>query len=340
MDRKTTKLVESANFARYRPGQKEGHYESYFLRANHPEKPEAFWIRYTIFSPHGAPGSAIGELWAVYFDGATGENRAVKKEVPIASCLFDHEGFKVVIDDAILDAGKLQGSASSDGSVIGWDLEYGGYERPLFLLAPKLYGAKLPKAKALVGLPLAAFNGELTVDGRRIPIRNWIGSQNHNWGSKHTDDYAWGQVAGFDDDTGSFFEVGTARLKIGPVWTPYMTLMVLRHRGEEHALNTIGRSLRASGAFDYFQWEFASENEAVAVSGSIAASLEDFVGLNYYNPPGGIKHCLNTKIASCRLSVKYKKGKTAGSIEVLETASRAAFEILTDARDHGVKILA
>lgn len=340
MDRKTNQLVESANHARYRPGQKEGHYESYFMRANHPERPEAFWIRYTIFSPRGVPGRAIGELWAVYFDGDTGGHKAVKKEVPIAGCRFASDGFDVAVDDATLDAGALRGSASSDGHEIGWDLEYSGVEEPLFLLAPKLYGAKLPKAKALVGVPLAVFNGELIVDGREIPVRHWTGSQNHNWGSKHTDDYAWGQVAGFDDDAGSFLEVGTARLKIGPVWTPYMTLMVLRHRGVEYALNTIGRSILASGVYEYFQWEFASENEAVAVEGSIAASLEDFVGLNYYNPPGGVKHCLNTKIASCRLSVTHKKGSAAGSAETLETASRAAFEILTDKRDHGVKILA
>ena len=32
-------------------GHDNGHYESYFLRANHPDRPLAFWIRYTIFAP-------------------------------------------------------------------------------------------------------------------------------------------------------------------------------------------------------------------------------------------------------------------------------------------------
>ena len=57
------------NAARYRPGEPAGHYESYFLRANHPNRPLAFWIRYTVFSPAGRPEAAEGELWAIVFDG-------------------------------------------------------------------------------------------------------------------------------------------------------------------------------------------------------------------------------------------------------------------------------
>jgi hypothetical protein len=42
---------QQANWTRYQPGQSAGHYESFFQRANHPIRPMAFWIRYTIFSP-------------------------------------------------------------------------------------------------------------------------------------------------------------------------------------------------------------------------------------------------------------------------------------------------
>ena len=42
---------QECNAVRYRPGDEEGHYESYFQRANHPGRPLAFWIRHTIFSP-------------------------------------------------------------------------------------------------------------------------------------------------------------------------------------------------------------------------------------------------------------------------------------------------
>ena len=95
--------ISGANNTVYRPGQRTGHYESYFLRANHPSKPLAFWIRYTIFSPQGSPEKAIGELWAVYFDGETKTNIAVKKEVPFDRCSFSPSALDVNIEDAILN---------------------------------------------------------------------------------------------------------------------------------------------------------------------------------------------------------------------------------------------
>ena len=76
-------MDESVNFTRYQPCQQKGHYESFFQRANHPSEPKAFWIRYTIFSPDKHPEKAIGELWAIFFDGIEKKQIAVKKEILI-----------------------------------------------------------------------------------------------------------------------------------------------------------------------------------------------------------------------------------------------------------------
>jgi len=329
---------QQANWTRYRPGQQTGHYESFFQRANHPSRPLAFWIRYTIFSPNNRPEAALGELWAVYFDGETGQHVAVKNEVPFGQCAFSTSSFSVRLAEARLEAGWLQGAAASGGHTIAWDLRFTGNADPLFLLPLRFYQGGFPKAKSLVGLPLAVYNGVLSVDGQEMAIADWVGSQNHNWGSQHTDLYAWGQVAGFDNYPDSFLEVATARLKLGPFWTPPMTPLVLRHQGEELALNSLQQTIRARGAFRYFTWDFRSETSAVCVAGTITAPREAFVGLNYYNPPGGNKHCLNTKIASCELQLRRKGAGQPGSTEVLFTKQRAAFEILTDDRQHGVKI--
>jgi hypothetical protein len=55
---------------------------------------------------------------------------------------------------------------------------------------------------------MATYQGHLTVNGETIDVADWVGSQNHNWGSKHTDRYAWGQVAGFDAHPEGFFRSG------------------------------------------------------------------------------------------------------------------------------------
>jgi hypothetical protein len=36
---------KQVNFARFQPGQKAGHDESFFQHANHPTRPIAFWYR-------------------------------------------------------------------------------------------------------------------------------------------------------------------------------------------------------------------------------------------------------------------------------------------------------
>jgi hypothetical protein len=203
-----------------------------------------------------------------------------------------------------------------------------------------LYEKSFPQAKALVGLPLAVYNKVLHVDGREIPVMDWVGSQNHNWGLKHTDYYAWGQVAGFDTHRQSFLEVATARLKIGSDWSPFLTPIVLRHLGREISLNSLSQIGRVEASISYFEWTFKSETDEISLEGTISAPREAFVGLRYRNPPGGTKECLNTKIASCELRVRYRKPGTSNRTEILSTRNRAAFEILTDERDHGIEIRA
>lgn len=329
------RAIAEANFTRYRVGQTAGHYESFFLRGNHPERPEAFWIRYTIFSPRNRPDDALGELWAVHFDGETNRHVAVKRETPLRNCQFSNTEMRVHVDETELAPGHAVGSAATHDHSIGWNLKFSTTEPPLFLLPLDKYEAKMPRAKSLVAAPMATFDGSIFVDGRGIDVKGWRGSQNHNWGERHTDHYAWGQVAGFDTHPHSFLEVATARLKIGPLWTPFMTILVLRHEGREIRLQTIPQALRARAGFTYFDWHFRSQDASTCIEGRIHAPAEAFVCLNYPNPPGGSKHCLNSKIAACELEVTDRK---SGKKETLRTAHRAAFEILTDDRDHGLEV--
>src|SRR3954470_15955157 len=90
------------NWAQYGPGQRGGHYESFYQRANHPTRPLAFWIRYTVFSPTRRPEDGVGELWFVLFNGETGQHVVAKQEYPIADCVFDRQAFSIRIGDATL----------------------------------------------------------------------------------------------------------------------------------------------------------------------------------------------------------------------------------------------
>ena len=81
-----------------------------------------------------------------------------------------------------------------------------------------------------------------------------------------------------------------------------------------------------------FEWHFESHDPHIRVRGRIHAERGDFVGLRYANPPGGVKQCLNSKIAHAQLTLQHADG----SSETLSSCHRAAFELLGDDSSHGV----
>jgi hypothetical protein len=331
-------MEELADWNRCRddPRSAAGHYESWFQRANHPNRPLAFWIRYTIFRPARRAAGAVGELWAIVFDGERNRHVVVKETVPYARCRFSARELDARIGHSVLDATHLEGRARSAEHTLRWQLDYAGDEPPLLLLARRFYDAGFPRAKALVGVPNAIFRGVLAVDGEPIEVDRWQGSQNHNWGSRHTDSYAWGQVAGFDGAADAFLECSTARLRLGGVALPALTVLVLRLDGRQYSLNGLGQALRAKAAFDFFDWRIETAAPGLRISAHFQAPAAAFVGLRYDDPPGGTKTCLNTKLAACEIIVE----RAGQPMRSLVTLDRAAFEIVTERRDHGVAIAA
>ncbi|HEY0063014.1 MAG TPA: hypothetical protein VGC21_12900 [Telluria sp.] len=324
--------IIEANRCRFQPGASAGHYESYFLRANHPQRALAFWIRYTFFSPQDRPQDAVGEVWAVVFDGEHQRITARRDAFPLAACSIASGNLSLVIGASSLSSARLAGSAGQ----IGWTLEFTTPQPPLLLLPPFMYARALPRAKALVSAPGAVFSGQLQIDGAQLDIRQWRGSQNHNWGSRHTDTYAWGQVAGFDGAPDVFLECTTARLKLGPLWTPALTLVVLRIGATEYCLNSLIQAMRTRATLDLFRWEIEARSAEIDIAISIHAPPSAFVGLGYANPPGGMKTCLNSKLAACSVTVT----RPGLAPVTYHTQHRAAFEILTDRTDHGVAVVA
>lgn len=321
-------LRERLNRCRHGSGRgaERGHYESYFLRANAPGRPLAFWIRYTIFAPRGAPDQAEGELWAVVFDGERQEIHVGKEVAALADCRFGGPELDVEVAGATLRDGVLEGRVSGDGVPIQWSLRHDAPHPPLLLLPEPYYERGFPKAKALVGAPGAQFDGTLRLGDREVEVKGWTGSQNHNWGPQHTDHYAWGQVSGFDGEGADvFLECAMPRFKVGPVWTPFLPVVVVRSDEGEFAFNTIAQALRNRGALEGLEWSFYARRGDAAVQGHFQAPPEAFVGLRYRNPGGTDKVCLNSKLASCRLRLTV-----GGRTRELETRDRGAFEILDD----------
>ena len=325
---------DAANRCRYDSAAPQGHYESWFQRANHAERPLALWLRYTLFQPPGRPDQAVGEVWAIYFDGEHRRIHAGRQRFPLRDCLLT--GPALAIGYSTLSPAAIHGGADGANGGLSWSLAVEGGARPLLLLPPALYATRLPAAKSLVTLPAARFTGSIDVGGERVTVQGWRGSLNHNWGRRHTDHYAWGQVAGFDDAPEVFLECATARLLIGGMWTPALTLLVLRIGDEELRLNGPLRAWRNRGTLEGFDWRIAAQEDGVRVTVHIHAPRDVFAGLRYDNPGRPPKTCLNTKLASCELAVE-RAGQAARRFH---STHGAAFEILTDDDRSGVPLLA
>ena len=196
-----TELQDAVNASRFDDRSSRGFYESYFVRANHATKAQAFWIRYTIFGPAGHLEDTEGQLWAIFLDGSSSTQIAVKQSLPWEACSFSRTGLRARIGESTLDRAGLAGTASDGANRISWNLAYAGDESPAFLLPRSFYGRSFPRAKALTGIPLADFHGTIHVNDNVFEVDNWRGSQNHNWGVRHTDRYAWGQVGSLNSTT-------------------------------------------------------------------------------------------------------------------------------------------
>ncbi|MCV7344280.1 hypothetical protein [Mycolicibacterium rhodesiae] len=306
------------------------YYESRFIRANHPRRAQAIWLRWTRLLPK--PGDAVADVWVMLFDPDGAGNRALKVPHPLGDADYLSDPWSARIADSVID--DVQARASLDGASCDLAITPGD-EPPVKLLTERSYTAKFPTAKTLVRHPLARFDGTVTLGDTRVAVDSWTGSVNHNWGSKHTPAYAFGQVCGFDEHPNSSLEVVTAHAALGPLRLPATTLFVLRHAGWEVAVRSILAARHTRGSYEPFRWSFGGRTDGFELHGEIRAEPGDVIGLTYTDTNSATKYCYNSALANCRITLSGN-----GLDTELVAARRAMFEILTDQRHGDVPLLA
>jgi hypothetical protein len=311
------------------------YYESRYIRANHPEQPQALWLRETLLLP--TVGDPVADVWVMVFDPQGAGNRALKQPYPIDAAAYEYDNWTARIAATSIDDRSAQGVVTGGSRSARWDLRITpGSEGMVKLLTDRAYKARIPTAKTTVRHPLAEFDGQVELDDTRLVLDGWTGSVNHNWGSKHTPAYAFGQVCGFDDAPDSSLEIVTARAAIGPVLLPGVTLFVFRHAGQEFAVRSILGSMQTHGRYQPFSWAFGARVGDRMIEGEIVVEATDVIGLTYTDTDGRSKYCYNSAIATCRIQLA---GKAFERTELTATR-RAMFEILTDIRHDEVALLA
>jgi hypothetical protein len=325
---------------RYAPPARRGHVESYFLKANDPERRRAIWLKATVYQPRApnGPVPAIAESWAIAFDGDA-EHVAVKSTVPYDRARFSPTELDVEVDGLVLRAGETRGTVASGGRAIAWSLAIESDGAPLVHYpADWMYSAPFPSSKLVSPLPDLRLRGEIVVNGTPWRVDGWRGLLGHNWGPRHTPLYGWGHCnvwqEGKENEADELVIEGVSgRVRAFGLLAPTTTLICVRHRGVRYDLNAALDLVRNRGEITPRRWKFEGENDLVRVRGEMWGETDDFVGLFYANPDGTMTHCLNTKIGRARVELALR-----GRAPFVVHSSAAALEIGTMNPDHGVRM--
>jgi len=301
------------NAVRY--AQRPGHVESYFLRANHPTRPLALWLKATVLAP--LRGTAVAEAWFIFFDGEKGTTFAHRQTEPFSSASFLGAGdldLDVRAAGLSLSLGERgtakgtftapHGAASVD---LSWTMDPSPIARPLSIYPWRLLRTgPFPKSKLLTPCPSLRFSGRVQLPGGAVTLTDWTGMQGHNWGKEHAFEYAWGQCLFPAQDV--MVEGFSGRVRIAGRTTPRISALVVRQGARTFAFDTLFDPWRQEAEVTLDRWALtlrSGDGEALL---EMDASGRPMVCLGYGNPNGEPSYCFNSKLAKVRLTVRPADG--------------------------------
>jgi hypothetical protein len=308
-----------------------GHYESFYLRACHPEERLGVWIRYTV---HKRPNQPVnGSLWFTLFDGSADGPTASKITLP-ADEVTTGEGSYIRIGDSALGPASARGSAHTEHARVDWDLSYESEAAPLIHLPRDwMYRAPIPKTKLTTPAPVATFSGTVTVGDRSLDLEDWHGMVGHNWGSQHAERWIWMHGLDLAGSGEAWLDLAIGRVKLGPVTTPWIANGAVWLDGRLHRVG--GPAARGTKVAERPDGcEFTLPGGDVVLRGEVSAPQKDFVGWVYADPDGPEHNTVNCSIAKMRVTVE---GGGVAATE-LSTDHLAAYELGMRETDHGVPI--
>jgi hypothetical protein len=304
-------------------------YESWYLKASHPDEPLGVWIRYTTHQKPGEPEA--GSLWFTLF----GPEPMAAKVTPGPEALSRGDGAFIRIGDSELAEGRVSGSALE----ARWSLTFEAPEPELRHLPREwMYRAPVPRTKLVTPFPAARFSGEVAFGDRTVSLDRWPGMVGHNWGAQHAERWIWLHGTSFDGrGPDTWIDVGLGRIKLGPWTTPWIASGAISIAGERHRLGGIEHvrathvDERPDGA------RFTLPGPGLTVTGEVGAPRERFVGWVYADPDGSEHNTVNCSIAHLTLNVSRTGAPAAPPLE-LTTRTGATYELGMRETDHGMSI--
>jgi hypothetical protein len=313
-------------------GLKDGHYESFYIKATRPGGGQGIWIRHTVHKRPGEEPSA--SIWLTLFDAEADGPQAAKLTVP-AEELSAPDGAYIQVAGATLEPGRAIGAIELPEMAAAWELEFADPNEPFrHLPYERLYDASLPRTKFLSPYPSARFVGTLTLGAAQVDVDGWPGMIGHNWGSEHAERWVWIQGPQLAGQEGSYLDIAAGRIKLGFLTTPWVANGMVRLDGEEHRLGGLDRIRSTKLNEEPTGCEFELTGKDVKIRGRVLSEPRNFVGWVYADPKGPEHNTLNCSISDLELEIE-RRGRDP---ERLELSGSAAYEIGMRDTEHGIPL--
>jgi hypothetical protein len=329
------------NGVRFDASRRSDHVESFFFKATAPDAKRAIWLKATIFSSRTDPEYPVAEAWAIAFDhrGSEPFAVAVRQTVPLSRASFGRCELAIDWNDPAdgrfhATPGHTSGQVRTGDRQLGWDLRFAGDDRPLVLFPfDWMYCGPFPSSKTVTPYPDVRFQGDVQVGSERWELTDWHGMQGHNWGRGHAELYAWAHCNQWSKDVGLVLEAVSAQVRMGPLLTPVLSMIVVRHDGVDYPFHRLRQLFGTRADIGLRRYTFAARSPTARIEGMLEAPVEQFVGLYYANPRGLTTYCLNSKLATARIRFERQ-----GKVPIELRSEAAALEIGTKRSDHGVRM--
>jgi hypothetical protein len=299
-----------------------GRYESRFLRAVHPTRAGAVWIRQTTNqSPGEAPTVAA---WCILWED--GAPRAVKQSGHEATGWLDRAGAR----------GSATAKPAGVSRHAAWELEFAGGDPPLrHLPRDWMYRAPLPRTKLESPRPAVRVTGWVECDGHRVELDGWPGTTGHNWGSEHAARWVWLHGIGFAERPGMWLDVALGRVRLGRVLTPWVANGAIRlEDGERVAVGGIARRAIVQAQPGRLSATLPGA-DGLCLTVRATAPRQRTIAFTYTDPAGGGHEVLNCSVAGLDVRVE-RPGRAPLSVT---TAHGGAYELgLPAPGTHGVPL--
>ncbi len=311
-------------------GKRRPYYEVYYLKFQVPEVGRAFWLRYTLLAPRRDLGPASASVWAVAFDTANPSPPVAVKETWMADqAQIDRDIFFFQAGDSAIYNNGARGRVASGGHELRWDLQFIPNEASERLYPVSFYHLPVPKTKFLSPNWSVRVMGEVSVDGRKIPVQDAPGCQAHLWGTQHAERWAWTHCNYFKEDPGAVFEALTGQIRIGKKLLRPLTALSLRlGDGRWLRFNRLSQLLFNKSRYDFEGWELEAHRGHYRIKAVLKNRPQEMAGVTYTDPDGAKLYCYHAEGADLNLRV-YETGRGSDRLlHELSATHTAAFEVV------------